>query len=105
MARTPWSPSILRCRPGKRHALVHFLQRAFSPLAPVLGGEGSGVRGRETASCRRNSLPPDSIPLTPALSPRSTGGEGECTVTAAVRRPSAAGEVAPAGRPLPPPIH
>ena len=46
-----------------------------SPLSPVLGGEGSGVRGEGTGHRRKHS--PATHPLTPAPSPPSTGERGE----------------------------
>src|SRR5438876_115214 len=46
-----------------------------APLSPVLGGEGSGVRGIE--SFAKTWVPAgDSVPLTPSPSPPSTGERG-----------------------------
>ena len=43
----------------------------LAPLSPVLRGEGSGVRG-----CLQSKIARDAAPSSPALLPRSTGGEG-----------------------------
>jgi hypothetical protein len=47
----------------------------FSPLSPVLGGEGLGVRGF-VSPVLRHVQSRDTVPLTPALSPEYRG-EGE----------------------------
>ena len=57
-----------------------------SPLPRYSGGEGSGVRGanpRKTQGFAR-----DAVPLTPTLSPRSTGGRGSRNRQTVFRRGS-----------------
>src|SRR5260370_6079005 len=74
------SPPSTRER-GKRNR-----SRLRSPLSPVLGGEGSGVRGAGSVQERR-VFARDAIPLTPAPLPR-VQGRGESATDRAFGLPS-----------------
>jgi hypothetical protein len=56
-------------------AVALAIQVLFSPLSPVLRGEGSGVRGSKSLA-EPDISTRDANPLTPTPLPLSTGGEG-----------------------------